>query len=259
VQPAPAEGPGAEECRNVERETLELKGSIVVVTGASGGIGRATAARLGEAGAKLSLAARNAPRLEATGRELLKAGAEILTRPTDVTRSAEVEALVKATLERFGRLDALVNAAGAFETAPVAAQDEEGFDRQIAVNLKSIFLACRAVAPHFIEQGGGHIVNVLSVAARQVFPENAAYCASKWGALGFTKVLAEELRPHGVRVTALLPGATDTPLWDGISWAPDRARMLRPDDVAQAILRALGTPATAHLEELVLTPPGGAL
>jgi NAD(P)-dependent dehydrogenase (short-subunit alcohol dehydrogenase family) len=217
----------------VERGTVELKGSVVLVTGASGGIGRATAALLAEAGAKLSLAARNAPRLEAAGRELSMAGREIL--------------------------NALVNAAGVFETAPVTEQDEAGCDRQIAANLKTVFLTSRAVAPHFIRQGRGHILNVLSVAARQVFPENAAYCASKWGALGLTKVLAEELRPHGVRVTALLPGATDTPLWDRVPGAPDRARMLRPEDVAQAIFRALAAPPTAHLEEIVLVPPGGAL
>jgi NAD(P)-dependent dehydrogenase (short-subunit alcohol dehydrogenase family) len=236
---------------------MDLKGAVAIVTGASGGIGSATVERLAAAGARLALAARDVARLDRVAREAAAAGAETIAIAADVTRADQVSGLVRATLARFRRIDALVNASGVFATSPIADLDEAEFDRQIAANLKSVFLTCKAVIPHLSARGSGHIVNVLSIAARQVFPENAAYCASKWGALGFTRVLAEEMRPRGVRVTAVLPGATDTPIWDGIAWAPPRAGMMRPEDVARAIEGALAAPPTANVEEIVLLPPGG--
>lgn len=238
---------------------MDLKGAVAIVTGASGGIGAATVARLSAAGARLALAARNPGRLDRVLQDCAAAGAEAIALPTDVTHSVDVEALVRATVSRFGRVDVLVNAAGVFATAPILDQDEGLFDRQIAANLKSLFLTCRAVLPHLAAHHGGHIVNVLSIAAREAFLGNGAYCASKWGALGFTRVLAQEARPQGVRVTAVLPGATDTPIWDAIDWAPDRARMMRPDDVARAILSALTAPPSAGVEEIVIGPPAGVL
>ena len=234
---------------------MDLKGAVTIVTGASGGIGAATVARLAGAGARLALVARNPGRLDRVLQDAAAAGAEAIALPADVTHSADVQALLEATISRFGRVDVLVNAAGTFATANIADEDEESFDRQIAANLKSVFLTCRAVHPHLVARHSGHIVNVLSIAAREVFPGNAAYCASKWGALGFTRVLAQEARAQGVRVTAVLPGATDTPLWDEIDWAPDRTRMLRPDDVARAILSALTAPSSASVDEIVITPP----
>lgn len=234
---------------------MDLKGAVAIVTGASGGIGAATVARLAGAGTRLVLAARNPGRLDRVLRDAAAAGAEAMALPTDLAHAADVSALVERTIARFGRVDVLVNAAGVFATAGVADQDEGLFDRQIAANLKSVFLTCRAVLPHLIVRHAGHIVNVLSIAAREAFPGNAAYCASKWGALGFTKVLAQEARVHGVRVTAVLPGATDTPIWDAIDWAPDRSHMMRPDDVARTILSALTAPPSANVDEVVITPP----
>ena len=238
---------------------MDLKGAVAIVTGASGGIGAATAAALAVAGARLVLAARNPGHLDRAVQEIAAAGAEAIAVPTDVTRSADVHALLEATIHRFGQVDVLVNAAGTFATAPIVDQEEGVFDRQIAANLKSVFLTCRAVLPHLAARHGGHIVNVLSIAAREAFPGNAAYCASKWGALGFTRVLAQEARLQGVRVTAVLPGATDTSLWNEIDWAPDRGRMMRPGDVARAILGAIIAPPSTTVDEIVLTPPTGVL
>jgi NADP-dependent 3-hydroxy acid dehydrogenase YdfG len=238
---------------------MDLKSAVAIVTGASGGIGAATAAALAAAGARLVLAARNPGRLDRALQDIAAVGAEAIAVPTDVTRSADVHALLEATIHRFGHVDVLVNAAGAFATAPIVDQEEGVFDRQIAANLKSLFLTCRAVLPHLAARHSGHIVNVLSIAARETFPGNAAYCASKWGALGFTRVLAQEARIQRVRVTAVLPGATDTGLWDEIDWTPDRSRMLRPDDVARAILSALTAPPSASVDEIVITPPSGSL
>jgi len=236
---------------------MDLRGATAIVVGASGGIGRATALRLAESGAGLALAARDPSRLATVTEELTAIGADTAFFPTDVTRAGDVDALVSAVMARFGRIDVLVHAAGTFATALLVNQDEGDFDRQIAANLKSVFLVCKAVGRLLAAQGSGHIANVLSIASHRVFPENAAYCASKWGALALTKVLAEELRPHGVRVTAVMPGAVDTPIWDRILWAPDRAGMMRPDDVAQAILGALTAPPSAVVDEIVLSPPGG--
>lgn len=234
-----------------------LQGDVVLLLGATGGIGRATATRLAEAGARLVLSARNEEKLRHVMDVVQGLGGWAHAHAADLTQRQEVESLVAETVKRFGRVDGVVHAAGAFSTASVLRQEEDDFDRQIAANLKSVYLVSRAVATPMITCGKGHIIVVLSVAARQAFAENAAYCASKWGALGFTKVLAEELRPRGVRVTAVLPGATDTPLWDTIPWAPDRSQMLRADDVAQVIVGALAAPASVSLDEIILSPPSG--
>jgi NAD(P)-dependent dehydrogenase (short-subunit alcohol dehydrogenase family) len=133
------------------------------------------------------------------------------------------------------------------------------WERQLRVNLTGTFLACRAVLPTMLAQGRGDIVNVLSIASRVAFPGAAAYCASKWGALGFTRVLAEEVRRQGVRVTALCPGSVDTPFWDAIPSPPDRSRMLAPEAVAESVLWIVGRPPTMSMDELVLMPRDGIL
>ena len=232
---------------------------VALITGASRGIGRATALALAKGGYRLSLAARRAAALEAAAREAREAGAEALAVPADVADEAAVQALVTATTERFGRIDALVNAAGYGRFAPIETSDSADWHATLAVNLTGTFFCCKHVVPLMLAQGSGQIVNVLSIAAKEPFPNSTAYCASKFGAYGLTLALAAEVRRRGIRVTALLPGSVDTPFWDEAGGSLDRAQMLRPEAVGETIRAILDQPEGMCTDELVLMPPLGIL
>jgi NAD(P)-dependent dehydrogenase (short-subunit alcohol dehydrogenase family) len=233
-----------------------LAGRVAIVTGAGRGIGRACALALAAAGARVVLAARSEREIAAVQRRISAAGGAALAVGCDVRDAASVRALVATTVRRFGAIDILLNNAGAFQIASLAATDEELWDTILDTNLKGTYLVTRAALPHLLRRRG-HVLNVVSTAGRVVFPGNAAYGASKWGLLGFTNVLREELRGRGVRVTALLPGAVDTPIWDRIAGRWNRARMLRPEVVARLVVEACSLPEDACLEELVVTPTRG--
>jgi NAD(P)-dependent dehydrogenase (short-subunit alcohol dehydrogenase family) len=170
-----------------------------------------------------------------------------------------VSSLVERALSTLGRVDVLVTAAGAAAFAPVADTDPGAWDEMLAANLRGVFLCCRAVLPAMTARRRGTIINIGSVVTSRTLPGTAAYTASKYGLLGFSRVLAEEVRPHGVRVGVLTAGAVDTPLWDRVPNPPDRARMLRPEQVAEAALLMAGAGDNASLEELSLLPAGGIL
>jgi NAD(P)-dependent dehydrogenase (short-subunit alcohol dehydrogenase family) len=170
-----------------------------------------------------------------------------------------VAALVTRALAEGGRLDCLVTAAGLAAFGPVADAKTEDWDQLMAVNLRGAFLCCRAVLPAMTAQGRGTIINIGSVVTSRTLPGSGAYTAAKYGLLGFSRVLAEEMRAHGVRVGVLSAGATDTPLWDAVPQPPDRALMLRPALIAEAALLMAALPPGATLEELTLLPQGGVL
>ncbi|MFQ5894154.1 MAG: SDR family oxidoreductase, partial [Nitrospinota bacterium] len=179
--------------------------------------------------------------------------------PTDVGQEDALAALVDRTLADWGRVDVLVTAAGVASFGPVVDSKVAEWDQMMAVNLRGVYLTCRAVLPAMIAQRRGTIINVVSVAVKRAIPGCAAYAASKHGVLGFSQVLAEEMRAHGVRVGALVPGAVDTSLWDQIPSPPDRARMLKPQDVAEAAVLMASLPSGASLEEVTLLPSAGIL
>jgi NADP-dependent 3-hydroxy acid dehydrogenase YdfG len=238
---------------------LRLAGQVAVVTGAGRGIGRAVATALARAGAGVALAARSAVELEAVAREIGQAGGRARAVPTDVRQEAAEEALARRVLAEWGRVDVLVNAAGLASFAPVTDSKLDDWDQMLAVNLRGAVLCCRAVLPTMIAQGRGTIISVGSVVTSRALTGSAAYTASKYGLLGFSRVLAEEMRPHRVRVGVLSAGATDTPLWDTMAGAPARERMLRADQVAEAALLMASLDPNASLEELTLLPAGGIL
>jgi len=230
---------------------------VCLITGASRGIGRAAALALSEAGWRLSLAGRTKEPLV----ELVKNGVscEDLATLCDVTREEDVVQLVQATVAEFGRLDAVVCTAGVGSFGATTDVTLESWEAQIATNLTGTFLVCREALKIMLPQKSGHIVNVLSVGSKIVFPGAAAYCASKWGAYGLTKALAEEVRREGIRVTALIPGATDTPFWDANPGGPDKSLMLKPESVGQAIRYALEAPEDASIDEIMLLPRNGVI
>jgi len=233
---------------------------VCLITGASRGIGRATARALAEAGWRLSLAARGRDALDDVLRELDGGAADAhFASVCDVTREGDVAGTVQATVERFGRLDAVVCAAGVGGFGPTTETTLESWNAQVATNLTGTFLVCREALKVMLPRRSGHLVTVLSVAAKVAFPGAAAYCASKWGAYGLTKALAEEVRREGVRVTALLPGSVDTPFWDAVGGGPPREDMLRAERVAHAIRYALDAPPDASLDEIHIMPPKGIL
>lgn len=232
---------------------------VVVITGASRGIGRATALALARGDYRLALAARNREPLEAVATEARALGADAMALPADVTDEAAVEALFEATCEWYGGLDALVNAAGYGRFASIETVDSADWHGTLAVNLTGTYYCCKHAVQLMLARGTGQIINVLSIAARHPFPNATAYCASKYGAYGFTLSLAAEVRRQGIRVTALLPGSVDTPFWDTAGGGPDRTLMLRPEHVGETIRSVLDQPPGMHTDELVVMPPGGIL
>jgi NAD(P)-dependent dehydrogenase (short-subunit alcohol dehydrogenase family) len=238
---------------------VKLAGQVAVVTGAGRGIGRAVAVTLAREGAAVVLASRSVAELEGAAREIGQEGGRALAVATDVRQEAAVEALARRALAEWQRVDVLVNAAGVATFAPVTDSKLDDWDQMLAVNLRGAVLCCRAVLPAMTARGRGTIINVGSVVTSRALIGSAAYTASKYGLLGFSRVLAEEMRPHGVRVGVLSAGATDTPLWDAMPAAPPRERMIRPGQVAEAALLMASLAPNATLEEMTLLPAGGIL
>jgi NADP-dependent 3-hydroxy acid dehydrogenase YdfG len=236
-----------------------LRDQVAIVTGGGRGIGRAVAVALARAGAAVALASRTRAELAAVATEIHQAGGRALAIPTDVSQDTAVEALVDQTVAELGRLDILITAAGMAAFGPVSAAKPADWDAMLAVNLRAVMVCCRAALGAMIRQRRGTIINIASVAAARAIPGAAAYGASKAGVVGFSRVLAEEVRSDGIRVGVLLPGAVDTPLWDTVPNPPDRSRMLRPEDVARAAVLMATLPPGAALEELTLLPAGGLL
>jgi 3-oxoacyl-[acyl-carrier protein] reductase len=236
-----------------------LHGRVAIVTGAGSGIGRATALALAQSGVRVVLAARTQQNLEVVFHDITSSGGTALVVPTDVGAEAQVERLVVRTQERFGRLDILVTSAGGASFGPLIESRTEDWDAMIAINLRGIYLCCKYALKVMITQSRGHILNVLSIASHTALPGSAAYTASKFGALGLTKVLAAEVRAQGIKVTAVIPGAVDTPLWDKSGGDLDRRKMLSPSDVAAAMLSVIAQPPSIYTDEIVLMPPLGIL
>ena len=226
----------------------ELTGKVAFVTGASRGIGAATARALSEAGVSLGLASRS-------GDDLGLPNA--LGLACDVRSLAEVEESVARTVERFGRLDICIANAGVGSYHTLVDTPVEHLEEMIDVNLKGTIYALRASIPHLIESGGGDLVTVASEAGRRGLPGEAVYCASKFGQVGLTRALDHELREHGIRCTNVCPGgvATDFALADGYGRTPDALPgMMSGDDVAEVILFCLTRPRGHRLLETALRP-----
>ncbi len=236
-----------------------LKDKVVLITGASRGIGAETALAFGRAGAKVVLAARKEHEVEAAAERVRDNGGEALALVADVTKADQVENLIQLALRSYENIDILVNNAGAAGFGRVVDFDPLLWNTVIESNLTSIYLCSRYVLGPMLARKSGQIINVLSVAATTTFRNSGAYCAAKSGALALTKVLSEEVRQENIRVTAVLPGSTHTGFWDGMETHPDFDLMLKPAHVASTILSVAIQPLGMVIDEVTVTPPLGIL
>ncbi|MFS8925160.1 SDR family oxidoreductase [Synechococcus sp. B60.1] len=229
-----------------------------LITGASRGIGKAVALRLAEEGIAVALVARSHPDLLAVQAEIQAKGGKAEVFPIDLADLPALPQRLQALLDRFGVCDVLVNNAGIAQVGPLATLSLSDWQRVIDLNLTAAFLCAQAVLPGMRQQRCGTIVNIISIAGKRAFPNWGAYCASKFGLLGFSQALAAEERQHGIRVTSLCPGAVDTPLWDTVQVDFDRSQMLSPEWVADLVAHIVHLPKGAVVEDLTLMPAAGA-
>jgi 3-oxoacyl-[acyl-carrier protein] reductase len=229
--------------------------TTALVTGATHGIGRATAFALGRAGYRVGVCARTAAKVESLVAELRAAGIEAAGRAADVADPDQVTSVVEQVSKALGEIGVLVNNAGVLIARPIEQLTLEDWDATMATNLRGLFLMTRAVLPPMRVRGHGDIVNVASLAARNGFAGGLAYVASKHAVLGFGRALMLELRKEGVRVITVCPGSVDTGLLRGQPMLKaDPARILQPEDVAETILHSLRLPERALVSEVDIRP-----
>lgn len=231
-----------------------LSGQVAIITGGGRGIGKAIALRLAQEGADLAIAARTAEELSTAADEVARFGVRCLTLPTDVTDQAQLEALVETVIREFGRIDVLVNnAGGGPPRAPVIKARMTDWDWTLRTNLWATMVLSKLVLPTMIDQQRGAIVNMASLAGKAGKPGEAAYAAAKFGVIGFSQSLFEEVRGHGIKVATICPGYVDTCLIPP-NRRVDRTRMIRPEDVAEVVYGVVTSPASCCLTEIVIHP-----
>ncbi|PZU96041.1 MAG: short-chain dehydrogenase [Pseudanabaena sp.] len=232
-------------------------GKKAIVTGASSGIGKEVALRLLQSGAQVSVISRNPDRLLSE----LPAGSNAKGYALDLANIEEVASQIKAIVADMGGVDILINNAGMAYIGELIEMPLTEWQKLFDLNLTSVFQCLQAVLPTMRSQKSGTIINVASIAAKQGFPNWAAYCASKFALLGLTQAIAAEEQPHGIKIMSICPGSVDTPLWDtlGDKVPPsfDRSAMLRPSTVAEAIMTLINLPSDAVISDLVLMPNAG--
>src|SRR6266487_4346046 len=255
--------------RNFERKrclmdsnAFILAGQVALVTGASSGLGRATALALAQAGADLVLLARSADDLQRVVTELTPSGSRVVAFPGDVAHEDDIVNAVTHAIETFGHIDILVNAAGIDVPGPIVQLATSDWDYVLDVNLRAPFLLAKAVFPHMSQARRGTIINISSVAGKRGWANASAYCASKFGLTGFTQALAAEGKAHGIRACILYPGgmATHWGTWSSTERhtkpeeAPPVTKALPPAEVASLIVWIAAAPPELVLNEVIITP-----
>jgi len=237
-----------------------VEGKVVVITGASSGIGEATARLLAAQGAKVVLGARRVDRLEAIVTEIRAAGGQAVAHAVDVTKHAEVKALVDAAVAHFGRIDVMINNAGYMPLSPLDADKVDEWDRTVDVNVKGVLYGISAALPRFRAQGSGHLINVSSVAGHLVFPGAAVYCGTKFAVRAITEGFRQEAGPN-IRSTIISPGAVESELASHITDAQTAEAVksftdiaIPAEAIAQAVLYAVRQPATVDVNEILVRP-----
>jgi short-subunit dehydrogenase len=231
-----------------------------LITGASSGIGKATALAFAKAGIDVALVSRSLDKLEAVAEAAQQAGVEAKAYAVDLACISEVQEKIQAIALDFSNIDILVNNAGIAYTGTLSETPLKDWQQVINLNLTSVFQCIVGILPSMREQGGT-IINVASIAAKQPFPGWGVYNVSKAGLIALSQTLAQEERGNGIRVTAICPGAVNTELWDTetVHANFDRSKMLTPEIVAQSILYTVLLPQQAVVDELTLMPSAGVL
>ncbi len=233
-----------------------------IVTGASSGIGRATALEFAKSGIEVALVSRSADKLKAVAEEIhLTTQTKAVVYPLDLALVNQVTQQMAAICTSFGPIDILVNSAGMGYTSFLSKTTLEGWQKVLELNLTSVFQCIQGVLPQMRDRSSGTIINVASIAAFNAFPEWGAYSVSKAGLVALGKVLSIEERGNGIRTITISPGSVNTPLWDTDTVQADfnRSAMLTPEIVAQSILHTALLPRQAVVEEMIVMPSGGAL
>ena len=230
-----------------------LKDQVAVVTGAGRGIGAAIATKLASMGVTVVLCGRTLKTLQATASRISAAGGQSEPVVCDVSDLKSVEELAATVKQTFGRVDILVNNAGIGGfAAPLHEMTPEAWEKILNTNLRGVFYCIRSFAPMMIRGGGGHVVNISSLAGKNPLPNGAAYAASKWGLNGLSYSIAEELRTHNIRVSVVCPGSVDTEL--GPHTGKDSKKMLKPDDVAHVVTMMVTQAPQSFASEVLLRP-----
>ena len=244
------------------RDSDNITGKIVVITGASSGLGEATARHLSALGAPVVLGARRRERLEALAGDLTRAGGHALAVTTDVTDRAQVQRLVDAAIRAYGRIDVMINNAGLMPQSPLGRLKTSEWDRMIDVNIKGVLYGIAAALPYMERQKGGHFINVASVAGHKVRAGGAVYSATKHAVRVISEGLRQEVKPFGIRTTVISPGAVDTELPDTIT-EPDVAERMKKfyaeqaisaDSFARAVIFAISQPDDMDVNEILYRP-----
>ena len=242
--------------------TKGIKNKIVVVTGASSGLGEATARLLSAQGATVVLGARRADRLQSLAKDLESRGGKALALTTDVTRREQVKALVDSAVQTYGRIDVMINNAGLMPQAPLERLKVDEWDRMIDVNIKGVLYGIAAALPHMQRQKAGHFINVSSVAGHRVGPGFAVYAATKYAVRALSEGLRQEVKPYNIRTTVISPGAVATELPDSVT-DPDASKRIRTfyeqvavpaDSFARAVAFAMSQPEDVDINEILYRP-----
>lgn len=230
-----------------------LAGKVALVTGAGRGIGKAIALLLAENGCRLILTSRSGDELQAVESDIRRRGGEALDVPTDLTCDDEMLRLIESARQKWGGVDILINNAGWGKRAPIVRAKIEDWDQTLRLNLRAPMLLAHWLVPHMISQGEGAVINIGSVSGKSGEANGAAYSASKFGLIGFTQSLYEEVREYGIKVAVILPGFVDTPLIPP-NRQLDRNKMIRAQDVAQTVHFVLTSPDTCCPVEITVRP-----
>ena len=233
---------------------MKLENKVAIVTGGGRGIGKATALALAREKVRVVVVSRTLSEIEDVADEIKKQGQDSLAIDADVSKKSSVDAMVDQTLERFGKIDILVNSAGVAIHNPIPKIREEDWDLTIAVNLKGVFLCTQAVFSHMCSQGYGHIVNISSGAGKHGGPNFGAYAASKFGVMGFTESTYNEGIQYGVKATVVCPGPVDTKMRRD-NHKDDLTTIMQPEDIADVILFIITQPSRAHITEVLVSAP----
>jgi len=237
---------------------LPLLDQVAIITGGGSGLGEATGHVLAQAGATVLLVDIDGQNAERAASAIRAGGHRAVSLTADVREWDQVQAVAEVARADYGRIDILVNNAGIDHTVPIERMTIEQWDAVIGINLRGAFLFCKAVLPTMKAQGRGHIVNVASTAATRAWSDAAAYHASKWGLVGFTRGLGVEGRAHNIRATVLVPGGMRTRFFDRFQGTdiplPDPNRLQDPQAVAELILFIVSRPGSSVVQEAIVTP-----